>query len=344
MVKRATHVDGAAGTAFVPDPTGVRAGLPKSKDGAEGDIPQGSSGLATPGQTAKNKKASNRSGMGSGSAGGDSSAPAQGSSKLSHPGQSMKLTAEDLDITDDVEAIFEGSDFSDEFKDKAQSILETALVAKVNEQLDILSEEMEQELDEARAQVAEELSEQLDKYLNYVVEQWMENNQLAVETGIKSEMTESFLSGLKELMQEHYVDIPEEESDVLEELAQRVSELEDSLNEEIDRNTELSAILNDFAKSEVFAEISEGLTETQTAKLESLSEAIAAEDIDDFAEKLANIRESYFSTPSAGAGNRFETAQFDEDEVVDLNEDGNVRSADPQVNKYAQYLSRTVKK
>lgn len=337
MVKRASF----GSPAYVADPTGVRAGLPKSNSQGDDDFPdQGSSNVETPGNPSKRSRLS-RVKLGAGRDEGDAHPDSQGSSGVATPGQTMRLTAEDIDINDDVESIFEGSDFSEEFKDKAKTVFETAVVAKINEQLDILSEELEAEIEEARDAASEELSEQLDKYLNYVVEQWMEENQLAVETGIKAEMVESFLAGFRNLMTEHYVDIPEEESDVVEQLAARISELEESLGEEIEKNVELSTVIQDFAKSEVFSEIAEGLTESQVAKLESLSEAIAAEDIDDYANKLQTIRESYFSD-SNSSNNRYDASQFDEEEIVDLNEEA--VKVDPSTARYTQHLSKVFKK
>lgn len=342
MPKYADHEDGAAGKSFIPDAHNVRAGLPKSKDQAEGDIPQGSSGTATPGQSAKQKKAGPRSGLGGGSANGERTNVTQGSSKTSTPGQSMQVTAEDVDFSDEIGTLFEGDDFSDDFKDKATLVFETAVVAKINEQLAVLQEAMEEEFEDAKVELAEAVNEKLDQYLNYVIENWMEENQLAVEVGIKSEMTESFLEGLKSLFTEHYVHIPEEDSDILESLAERVEELEEALNAELDRNVELSSMVEEFALDEIFEEVADGLTESQVDKLKQLSEAISYETIDEFQEKLETIKESYFKTAPTYS-NRYETSQFDEEEIVDLNEDAQTQ-ASPAINKYVSTISRTTAK
>lgn len=315
----------------VPGPTGVKARkYPNSKSNAEAaPHKQGSSNIDDPSDGDDEMHPTG------GSRQSDSEDfHSQGSSKIAQPPQ---VTAEDLNIDDDVVAIFEGQDISEELLNRAKTVFESAVVAKINEKLEEYAEDVQDQIAEAQVAIAEEMSEQLDSYLNYVIENWMAENQLAVETGIKSEMSESFLQGLHDLMTSHYVNVPEGETDVLEELAARVEELEASLGEELERNIELNAMVDSYERDSVFAEAVEGLADTQVAKLAALSEAIAFEDADDFGEKIATLRESYF--PSSQP--RATRTSFEDEEPVDLNEETVVPA---NVAAYVNALDRSAKK
>lgn len=267
---------------------------------------------------------------------GDKSAPMQGSSK-----KAPSITAEDIDVSDDVNAIFEGSELTEEFKTKATNIFETAVVAKVNEMVAELAEEMEADLEASYSVISEEMSEKLDEYLDSVVEHWLEENRLAVDIGLKTQLTEQFLLGLRNLFTENYVDIPEDKVDVVEELAARVEELENQLNDTMNENMELKSQVGTVERAQAFAEVAEGLTDTQAAKLESLSEAVEFDSVEGFKEKIQTLRENYF--PSSSNTTLNESNTLDE-EPVEGTEEEVTPQGDASVAAYAAALSRHIKK
>jgi hypothetical protein len=224
-----------------------------------------------------------------------------------------KITTSDIDVADDIKAIFSDTDISEEFKEKATEIFETAVVAKVNEKLDEVAQLCETEISESTEVFNKELVDKIDSYLEYVVEQWMEDNTLAVEQGIRSEITESFIGGLRELFESHYIDVPEEKVDIVDELASKVEELEGKLNEEIEIGISMKKEREVHQRAFAFAEVSAGLSETQVAKMESLSEAIEYTDSDSYKEKLETVKESYFSGPKEVA--RSSVSSLDEDPI-----------------------------
>jgi hypothetical protein len=225
-----------------------------------------------------------------------------------------RLTKEDLDVSDDIKAIFEGTDVSDDFIARATEVFEAAVLTKVNEQISVLDERFELALSEETESLGESLVERVDTYLDYVVESWMENNAVAVERGLKAEIVEGFMKGLKDLFTEHYIDIPDEAVDVTEELADQVEVLEAVINEEIEKNIELTAQIKEFERVIAFNEVSEGLADTQYAKLQSLSEAVDFDDIESYQKKIATLRESYFPTRGS-AGPLNESVTLDEEPV-----------------------------
>ena len=224
------------------------------------------------------------------------------------PGKSLKeeevesddeVVAEDteteIDLSKDVEALVSAdADLSEEFKEKAATIFETAVKTRLAEKEKEIQAKSEKEVEEKVSAVKEELVEKVDSYLNYVVEEWIKDNQLAIDRGIKSEISEDFISGLKNLFKEHYIDVPEEKYDVLEAMAKEKEELEKKLNEEIEKNVELSKSNSSFSKEKIFSEASEGLADTETEKLKELAENIEFKDEQDFSKKLDTIKESYF--------------------------------------------------
>ena len=279
---------------------------------------------------------------------GDQTNPMQGSSvdpKQRSIGEDVKvarLTAEDIDVTEDIKAIFAGAEVSEEFIAKATEIYTAAVLSKVNEQLEVVESNFESSLTEETATISEELVERVDSYLDYVVEQWMEANSVAIERGLKAEIVESFMSGLKGLFESHYIDIPDEAVDVAEELADRVEALESAINEEIEKNVELSAQLKEFERTAAFAQVSEGLTDTQVAKLQSLSEAVEFESVDTYKSKIATLRESYFPT-TGKASQLSESVSFDEEPVGDL-EEGAEKQVPVEMAAYMSAISRGIKK
>jgi hypothetical protein len=208
--------------------------------------------------------------------------------------QAPQINGTDIDVADDARALFGDEDLSDEFKDRATTVFEAAIVAKVNEQLEKISIETDAEIEAEMANYDNEMTEKVDSYMDYVIKEWMDDNQLAIEKGLRSELTEDFLNGLHNLFAEHYIDIPEEKVDVAEELAQRVEELEDTLNTEIGKNVELNKVVNESKKSEVFNRVADGLVDTEVEKLRSLATGIEYSE-DDYEEKLNIVKEQYFS-------------------------------------------------
>jgi len=241
------------------------------------------------------------------------------------PGKSLKeeevesddeVVAEDIDSIDlskDVEALVSAdADLSEEFKEKAATIFETAVKTRLAEKGKEIQAKADKEVDEKVSAVKEELVEKVDSYLNYVVEEWIKDNKLAIDKGIRSEIAEDFISGLKTLFKEHYIDVPEEKYDVLEAMAQEKEELEKKLNEEIAKNVEISKSNLSFSKEKIFSEASNGLADTEAEKLKDLAENIEFKDEKDFSKKLDTIKESYFPKVNSETTN----AKADVDSVV----------------------------
>ncbi len=204
-------------------------------------------------------------------------------------------TETEIDLSKDVEALVSAdADLSEEFKEKAATIFETAVKTRLAEKEKEIQAKSEKEVEEKVSAVKEELVEKVDSYLNYVVEEWIKDNQLAIDRGIKSEISEDFISGLKTLFKEHYIDVPEEKYDVLEAMAKEKEELEKKLNEEMAKNVELSKSNTTFSKEKIFSEAADGLADTETEKLKELAENIEFKDEQDFSKKLDVIKESYF--------------------------------------------------
>ena len=209
-------------------------------------------------------------------------------------GEDEEEMKEEFDIEEDVNALLEGEELSEEFQEKARIIFESALRSKVNEIRESLEVQYEERLVEEVQAIAEELEERVDSYLEYVAEEWINENTLAIETGLKEELTESFLGGLKQLFEEHYVEIPEEKYDVLESMVEKLDDMETKLNEQIERNIQLNKRLSESVADRIFDEISEGLATTQKEKLASLAESVEFESETEYREKLETLKESYF--------------------------------------------------
>ena len=207
-------------------------------------------------------------------------------------------TAEEVaeyDIEEDVNALLGGEELSEEFKEKAKTIFEAAINAKVAEIKETLEAQYEEKLAEEIEAAKESLAERVDSYLEYVADEWFEENALAIENGLKTEMTESFLTGMKGLFEEHYVTIPEDKYDVLESMVEKLDDMETKLNEQIEKNINLNGRLADATAGGILDQVSEGLAVTQKEKLASLSESVEFESEDQYREKLETLKESYFS-------------------------------------------------
>ena len=247
---------------------------------------------------------------------------------------------EEFDVSEDVSALLEGEELSEEFQEKARTIFEAALRSKVEEikegMVAAYDEAYEERLTEEVAEIKSALTERVDSYLEYVAEEWVTENRLAIESGLKAEMTESFLSGMKSLFEEHYVSIPEEKYDVLESMVEKLDEMETKLNEQIEKNITLNSRLSESVADGIFDEVAEGLALSQKEKLASLAESVEFESAKTYREKLEMLKESYFSakkTPKAQTENL--------SEEVDVDAAGN---APDYMNNYLRTLGAVSKK
>jgi hypothetical protein len=213
----------------------------------------------------------------------------------------------EVDIEEDVNALFGGEDLSEEFKEKAKLVFETALNAKVSEVKEALEAKYQETLDERIAEEKASLSERVDNYLEYVADEWFTENALAVEQGLKTDMTESFLSGMKSLFEEHYVTIPDDKYDVLESMVEKLDDMETKLNEQIEKNVSLNSRLGESVANGILESVSEGLASTQKEKLASLSESVEFESEESYREKLETLRESYFSSKAKSPAAKSDT-------------------------------------
>ena len=206
---------------------------------------------------------------------------------------------EEYDIEEDVNALFGGEELSEEFKAKAKTIFEAAIGSKVGEIKEALETEYAEKIAEATEDLKVSLQERIDSYLEYVAEEWLTENELAVEAGLKTEMTESFLEGMKSLFEEHYVTIPEEKYDVIESMVDKLDEMETKLNEQTKKNISLNKRLAESVAGSILESVSDGLASTQKEKLASLAESVEFESEEEYREKLETLKESYFSRTPA---------------------------------------------
>jgi len=214
---------------------------------------------------------------------------AKASASAEMPSTNLKKMKEDVD------ALLNGEELSEEFREKAETIFEAAVISRVKAETAKLEEAYEGKLTEAKKELEEGLVEKVDGYLGLMVEQWMEQNALALESGMKSEILEGFIGGLKSLFEEHYIDIPEEKFDVLGEMESKIEDLESKLNESVEDSLSMKKELDNMKRINTIDEISEGLTDTEVEKFKGLAEELSYEDVDSFTKKLQTIRESYFT-------------------------------------------------
>lgn len=239
---------------------------------------------------------------------------------------------------EDVEGLFDGQDLSEEFKEKTATIFEAAISARITTEIARLEEEFETKLEEQVASVTEELSSKLDTYLDYVVENWMKENEVAIESTLRNEIMEEFINGLQNLFAEHYMNVPEDKVEVLEALATKVETLEAKLDEEITKNAALEEAFIEEARKDILEEVASDLALTQQEKFAALAEGIEFDgDLDVYTKKLKIVKENYFKPTTAQSSNI--TEETFEGEITD-----NVVSVDPSVTRYVQAIARTVKK
>jgi len=250
--------------------------------------------------------------------------------------RAKKVAKEDFDeILDGVEGL------SEEVKEKISTLFESAVHLRVTDVEKDLVEAYEEKIDEKATEIKEELSEQIDEYLSHVANEWVEKNEVAVENNLKTEMVESFLVGLHGLFEQHYVEIPEDKVDAVEALAEKVEELENALNEQVEANIALTEAVSAYAAEEIFNEIAEGLAMTQVEKLRTLVETVDFEgDEDAYREKIKSLKEAHFKVKSP-ENKLNEEVDIDEDEPSKKSES---ELLNPQMSRYAQAISRTVKK
>ena len=218
-----------------------------------------------------------------------------------------EVVEEEFDIDEDVNALLAGEDLSEEFQEKARTIFEAALRSRVSEIKESLEEQYSNALAEEVEEIKTELADRVDSYLEYVADEWISENALAVEHGLKAEMTESFLEGMKGLFEAHYVSIPEEKYNVIESMVEKLDEMETKLNEQIEKNISLNKRLSESVADGIFDQISEGLADTQKDKLASLSQSVEFESESQYREKLETLRESYFPSRGVSPSARTET-------------------------------------
>jgi len=255
-----------------------------------------------------------------------------------NPGAHFQSYSENLDMSDDVKALLEGENLSEEFKQKATTIFEAAVMSRIEVIAEDVEKQLVEQFESAVEEIKEELAGKVDEYLNYMVNEWMEQNELAIENGLRSEIAEDFISGLKNLFTEHYIDIPEDKVDVVSEMAEKVAELEDALNEQITKGIALTKQLNEQKKVEAVYEACEGLTQTQVEKLKSLAEGVEFTTEDEFATKLETLKSSYFKEDYTVA-----TDSALDDEVLIEEEKKTPRSTDSSIDQYVAGISKSLK-
>jgi hypothetical protein len=251
-----------------------------------------------------------------------------------NPGATFQTYGEDMD------ALFAGESLSEDFKSKATTIFEAAVLARAEEVISATEAQLTEQFEEAIEQVKEDLAAKVDDYLNYMVEEWIKENEIAIETGLRAEIVEDFIDGLKNLFTEHYIDIPADKVDVVEELTAKVEELEASLNEQINSAVELSKSINEHKKTEAIHAVCEGLTQTQVEKMKSLAEGVEFTTEQEFADKLNTLKESYFKADVKVADN----SALDDEVQIEEETATSKKSADPLMEQYVKSISQTLVK
>ena len=242
-----------------------------------------------------------------------------------------------LDVKQDVDALLFGENLSEEFRTKATTIFEAAVISRVKEEAAKLEEEFEEKLAEQVDSITEGLVEKIDGYLDYVVEMWIEQNEIALESGIKSDIMESFITGMKGLFVEHYIDVPDEKYDMIGEMETKIDALEEKLDEQVSKNIDLKKSLSEATRKEIVKMVSEGLTDTETEKFADLVEELSFEDEATFQTKVQTIRENYFTGKPHSTVQSVVTDSPVEELVEGFNPSANI---DPTVAAYVQALTQ----
>jgi hypothetical protein len=246
------------------------------------------------------------------------------------------IAEQQVSFKEDIDALFaEDSNISEEFKSKVATIFEARVLDRVSQIEEAIESKYATVFEEAVEEIQKDLTEKVDDYLNYVVEQWLEENQIAIESGLRAEITEEFIAGLRNLFAEHYIDVPADKVDLVDELASKVEELESKLNEEIERNIDYKKALVESVKVEIAREVCEGLTDTQVEKIKSLAESVDFSTEEEYKEKLETIRENYFPSGVKKANEKqlHEQVEETDDKKVEIN--------DPFVAAVSKAISKT---
>ena len=277
----------------------------------------------------------------------DEDEAAEATSKKSNPATASSVAGDQAvvrqgtavkGVKEDVDALMAGEELSEEFRQKAETIFEAAVMTRVHEEVARIEAEFESKLAEQVAKNTEGLVEQVDGYLGYIAEQWMAQNEIALERGIKSEILESFVTGMKSLFEEHYIDVPEEKYDVLGEMEDHISELEAKLNEQVAANIELSKTIAEAKRAEIVKTVSEGLTDTETEKFLGLVEELSYEDATTFESKVKTIRENYFTNKQTTVVESVVT-----DAPVEVLTEEKKTQVDPTMTAYLSALNKITK-
>jgi hypothetical protein len=251
--------------------------------------------------------------------------------------EAVEQRVKSIDISADVAALTSGDDsLSEDFKTKAATIFEAAVKSKVKSEIERLEGEYSSELTEAKETVKEELTTKVDNYLNYVVEQWMADNELAIEKGIKGEIAEDFIGGLKQLFEDHYIDVPDEKYDILEAKEKELEDLKSKVNEMVEKSVEDKTVIDGYTKDEIFESTVDGMADTEKEKMKSLVEDISFEGADAYKKKLDTIKESYFGTKKEAPAETTNVDAINEDS----NEGNTVVDMTNSMSRYTAAISR----
>jgi len=234
--------------------------------------------------------------------------------------ETAKDKVKDMDMKEDVAALTDGEDLSEEFKAKAATIFEAAIKAKLVEEIENLESEYETKVNEKVSEVKEEIVEKVDAYLNYVVEEWMKENELAIEKGLRNEITEDFIGGLKSLFESHYIDVPQEKFDVIENQAAEIEKLKEEVNKTIEKNVELNQKIGEFAREDIINDVSSDLAITESEKLKGLAESIEYKDAASFRKSVETLKNSYFPKTKASDNESNEVAENNAGSDMNLSE------------------------
>ena len=267
----------------------------------------------------------------------DDAKPEGDSTAIGKKKKKIKISMPEINVKEDIDALVEGEELSEEFKSKASTIFEAAVHQKVMEvaasKVDEMEKEYQTELQEEIVSFRDELTDKVDGYLNYVVEEWMKENELALESSLRSEITEEFMGGLKDLFKEHYIEVPDEKVDIVENLFDKVEDLESQLNDKVQDNIKIKSELNEYRKDKILEEVCDDLADTQSEKMKSLVEGVSYEDDSEkFEEKVKTIKENYFP----------ETIKQD-DNVEQLDSSSEVsEKSEPKMNHIMEAYSKAI--
>lgn len=266
---------------------------------------------------------------------------AEGSEDEDSEEDSEETTTYSFNAEEEIAAIFNGQELTEDFKKKAATIFETAVAVKVKEEVEAFLESANKELEEEKMSVVGNLEEQVNSYLDYVINEWVSQNELAIEQGIKSDIVEDFMGSLKTLFVEHYIEVPEEKQDVVEQLMARVADLEENLDTVMQENFEMNELISETAKNSIFAEVAEGMVATDAEKFREFSESVESNDADDYRTKLETLKEHYFGSDSKPVTS---SVVLNEDSDPYVEEDTPTQTVAPDMRSYMDAISRTIKK